>query len=604
MATNAGVTYQINIDKKMAYSKGINTNFHAMLITETPKAALVWTQHNIKLWIPKYAIKEMKIEQDESKWIKRDDPPQKKKEARIKEYHIDLFFDYDESLILKIKTIEDYFYIRETHHWQVPNTPINLESIKKWGFTTIDQRILRPKKTEKKPLDKIDGFTGTLLPFQEEGVQFLLDHDGKAILGDDMGLGKTIQAICYVQAAQKFPTIIVCPSSLKGNWENEIRKWVPKATIEILYGKKSSKIVKGKKFYIINYDVIQHWYQEIIDLKPEQMILDECHYIKNSRALRTKAIKMIAKHIPNILPISGTPVINRPIELYNTINLIHPNLFPNMMQYAKKYCNAHHTGFGWDFSGASNLEELYSIVSNFMIRRTKNEVLTELPEKRRSFIPMELSNQKEYTRARYNFLSWIRETKGEKAMKRAENAQTLAQIGQLRQLAVKGALQNSLQWIEDFLCSDEKLVVFAIHSEIIDAIMEKFNGICVKIDGSIPSSKRQAIVEEFQTNKNIRLFVGNINAAGVGLTLTAASNIAFLELPWSPGELVQAEDRCHRIGQKNAVTINYLIPKDTIEETLAEIMHHKTHIIAKTVDGEISDSTEMLKLLFEQISAI
>jgi SWI/SNF-related matrix-associated actin-dependent regulator 1 of chromatin subfamily A len=312
-------------------------------------------------------------------------------------------------------------------------------------------------------------------------------------------------------------------------------------------------------------------------------------------------VKKISKRIDHFIALSGTPIVNRPIEMFNALNIIDPTVIPNFWEYTKRYCGRKHNGFGWDFSGATNTQELHKILSeSIMLRRKKQDVLTELPDKTFSLVPMELDNEKEYFAAENDFIQFIKETKGRQAAERAEGAQVLAEIEGLKQLAVKGKLTQSINWIADFLESDEKLVVFAVHKFVIDALMEAFKGKAVKIDGSVKNEDRQTAVDKFQNDDNIRLFVGNIQAAGVGITLTKASNVAFLELPWTPGALVQAEDRVHRIGQKDAVTVHYLLAAGTIEEKIARLIDSKRKILDRVLDGRRTEEESLLGELINE----
>ena len=344
------------------------------------------------------------------------------------------------------------------------------------------------------------------------------------------------------------------------------------------------------------------WMDYILDINPSVLIVDEAHYIKSNSAARTLSVKKLARKTPHVLALTGTPIVNRPIEGFNVVSIVDPAIFPDFWTYAMRYCGAKMTPFGWDYSGASNQEELHQKLSRIMIRHTKKEVLSELPDKIYSYVPMELNNAKEYAKAEKDFLHFIRETKGATAAARAENAQHLVKVEALKQLSVKGKINNALRWIEDFLFSGGKLILFAVHKETIRTVMERFGKIAVKVDGSTPVKKRAEAVEAFQRNDKIRLFVGNIQAAGTGITLTAASAVAFLELPWTPGELIQAEDRCHRIGQKNSVHVYYLLASGTIEERIAEILDKKRETLEKVVDGREVDESSLLTELIRSYS--
>ena len=221
--------------------------------------------------------------------------------------------------------------------------------------------------------------------------------------------------------------------------------------------------------------------------------------------------------------------------------------------------------------------------------------MQELPSKIRSIIPIELTNRGEYKLAERDFITWVQSAGKAKV---GVKIQALAKIEYLKQIALKGKISQCIQWIRDFLEVEDKLIVFAIHKNTINALMQEFKGTAVKVDGSVTKEKRQEAVQTFQNNPNCKLFIGNIKAAGVGLTLTASSNVVFLELPWTPGELEQAEDRAHRIGQKKVVNIYYLLARGTIEEKIAKLLDIKKKVLGKVLDGqEVGEETLLTTLL-------
>jgi len=412
-------------------------------------------------------------------------------------------------------------------------------------------------------------------------------RNGRVLIADEMGLGKTVQALSWLQMhPEKRPVLIICPASLKINWMRETLKWVHDANVEIISGS-AIKEIKGN-IVIINYDILWVWLNELRRLSPEVIIIDECHYIKSNSARRTKATKMIAKSVNHIIALSGTPIVNRPAEFYNAIKLISPNLFPNELAFLRQYCNPKFTGFGWDYSGCSNAKELHKIlVSSIMIRRLKKDVLKELPAKIRSIIPVSISNRREYNFAEKSLIAFIQEAKGSEAARKALKAESLIRMNTLKQLASAGKINSVKQWIKDFLNVENKLVIFCVHRNIIDTLMEEFKDIAVKIDGSCSQQQRQMAIDRFQNDENTKLFIGNIRAAGVGITLTASSYVAFIELPWTPGELLQAEDRCHRIGQNKTVNIYYIISENTIEDKMMQIIDLKQENLSLILDGNL-----------------
>ncbi len=545
-----------------------------------------------------------------------------------KEELLEIRFRYNEEIKEAIKAIPGRRFEPTGKYWTCPPSKEAFEILIQNSFK-IDEKAIhllsnsvskktkeegkrKPIKTTtaaKKPVvniqeiqEKLQVLQRTLYPYQQEGVAFVESRDGRALIADEMGLGKTLQAIAWLAIhPEKRPAIVLVPAHLKLNWEREINSsFKQPQNIQILNGKKISPITGD--IIIINYDILTHWLESLQKIKAQVLVMDEAHYIKSNTAQRTKATKTLAKGIPHLIALTGTPIVNRPIEGFNIIQMIDKQVFPNRWSYAKRYCDAHHNGFGWDFTGASNQEELHTkLKGSVMIRRKKKTVLPELPDKQFSFFPIEIDNEREYRRAERDFIHYLREMKGKDAADKAKEAEHLVRIEALKQLAVAGKMKEVIQWVEDFIENGDKLVVFAIHKTVIDALMNKFGNIAVKIDGSVSSINRDKAVQEFQNNPEIKLFVGNIKAAGTGLTLTAASSVAFLEFDWVVGNHMQAEDRCHRIGQKDTVNIYYLIAAGTIEEKLVSLLAEKTRVIRTILDGEKAENINIFDELLESI---
>ena len=522
-------------------------------------------------------------------------------------WFIKIMFPFDPVTIEKVKQLEGRKFVANPpdKHWTALLTVDNVNLLREHGFNLCD-KLKHYEHVKTTPIEQVGSINMPvlklpLLPYQEKGVAFIQAKRGRALIADEMGLGKTAQALAWLQLNPTMrPALIVVPASLKLNWRNEILKWMPvePSVVQVLNG--SQVHPTTGEIIIINYDILPAWVEHLRNRNIQCLILDECHYIKNGKAKRTKAVKALSKGVRSVICLSGTPVVNRPVEMYNAINIVDPTFAPTPWKFYHRYCGAKNNGFGWDFSGATNTEELHEkLTTQLMIRRKKADVLKELPDKMYVYVPMELDNRKEYQQAEWNFVDFVRQQKGAEAAERAGNAAHLAEIEGLKQLAVQGKLNACIDWIRDFIESGEKLVVMAVHKFVIDALMNAFPDIAVKVDGSVTSEHRQANVDSFQNDPKVRLFIGNIKAAGVGLTLTAASNVVFMELPWTPGDLQQAEDRCHRIGQKNAVTIYYMLAEKTIEEKIAKLIDSKRKVLDAVLDGK---QTEQTSLLFELIN--
>lgn len=436
-------------------------------------------------------------------------------------------------------------------------------------------------------------------------------HKGRCLLADEMGLGKTLQVIMWLERNPHMrPAIIVCPASLKWNWENEIRKHTGKHA-EVIEGRKSPKsrerMLRTNDVFIINYDILKSWLPWLLKLKPKAVIADEVHFCKNFTSQRSQYTIKLAQSAEAVIGISGTPLTNRPAELWPTLHMIWPDKYPvnSWRTYARKHCRPRRGMFGkWEFKGATKLDELHADLKKLgMIRRKKSEVLKELPEKTRTIIPLELGSKemKEYKFAEQDLVRWVALKYGKGRARKAMKGQAYLKVSYLKRLAVKLKYKKVISWIKDYLEEEEgKIVIAAIHKPAIRSLKKHFPN-SVVVDGSVTGKKRQAAVDQFQKDKKTQVFIGNIQAAGVGITLTAASVGVFTELPWSPGEVLQFEDRLHRIGQKNNVLWNFLIAHDTIEERLCNILQEKQKNVEAVLDGKraVSDLDIFDELLNE-----
>jgi len=516
---------------------------------------------------------------------------------------IKLTFPRDLTTIRNVKGIvgRKYYRYKDEEYWTVPLLKSVVKQLQEFGFS-IDPKIRSSLETYvETPCIKIPGLNGQLYPFQSQGVEFLEKREGRALLADEMGLGKTIQTIAYAQLHPEIrPILIVCPAAIKFNWEQEIQRWMTtNKETEVLSG--TTPYFVSANMVVINYDILQDWLFVLKKIPFQLLIIDECHRIKNNAAGRTSAIKQIAKKIPHIIALSGTPIINRPIEIYNAVSLIDSASIPPFWEFAQRYCNAKHTRHGWDFTGSANTIELHRLLtSTVMIRRLKKDVLKDLPDKTFHFTPIELSNREEYNRAERDFFRYIKETQGKEDAIRKCRAEALSRVNTLKQLAIRGKMKQAIEWIENFLESGEKLVVYAWHRETIDSLCQAFPSISVKIDGRTTSTQVPQLIDRFQSDPSILLFIGQMEAAGEGITLTASSNVVILELPWTPKNIRQPVDRLHRIGQKNAVVVHYLLAHNTVEEDIAVLLDQKVRIADAIMDGEDTKEEDLLYALMNR----
>lgn len=442
------------------------------------------------------------------------------------------------------------------------------------------------------------------LPYQRAGIAYAQAHKD-TLYGDEMGLGKTIQAIGTVNADPTARSVLViCPASLKLNWKKEFTKWDTKGlTFEVI--KPTTKKFPSADVVITNYELLSKWQQPIRDRIWNTLIVDEAHYIKNPKAQRTQEIFgrkkerrkemndgtiQVTPPLPPIqaerrLFLTGTPIVNRPKELWPLIQALDPDgLGHNFMKYALRYCAAFQGRFGWDFSGASNLDELQEILrGKFMVRRLKMDVLKELPPKRRQVLVLEcgdslkeLLEKEKKTYEQYSEL--LKEGDFE--------TPAFADMSRVRKEVAVAKIPFIVEHLQGALEELDKVCVFVHHYEVVDALRDAFRDSAVHIDGRSKNEDRDAAVTRFQTDPNCKVFIGTIRAAGVGITLTASSTVIFGELDWVPGNVSQAEDRCHRIGQTDTVFIRHLVLESSLDERMAQIIVEKQEIIDKALDKE------------------
>lgn len=438
-----------------------------------------------------------------------------------------------------------------------------------------------------------------LYPYQREGIRWIDYFDGRILLADEMGLGKSIQALVWAHLRKRWPLIVVCPASLKWNWEREVRKHLNRPS-EILRGRIPSRRRRWNRLtpiQIINYDILEGWVPSLKAIEPATIIVDECQRIKDSNALRSRMTIELCKDVPHVIALSGTPITNRPAEFFTVLRLLRPDLFRSWLDFGMRYCGATLTMRGWDFSGATNLAELHALLTrHVMVRRRKEDVLPQLPSKRRILVPLGIDNPNEYRRAEDDFIGWLRSQSPARAAK-ARHAQRMVQFGYLKRLAQRLKLPNALDWVDTFLESGRKLVAFCQQTDTIRQLQQRFPPpLSTMVDGSVAGRRRMQAVDRFQKIPNCRLFIGQTAAAGEGITLTASSDVAFIELGVTPGECVQAEDRIHRIGQTQQSTIYYLVARRTIEERLCAVIQRKQVILESVVDGVIDSYVQDLNL--------
>ncbi len=422
------------------------------------------------------------------------------------------------------------------------------------------------------------------------------------ILADDMGLGKTTSTIIATLETGCKKILIICPASLKINWEREIRNYTDRS-VYISEGKNFST---EHDFVIVNYDILKNFYDiknkentQIYQFNPDLIIIDEAHYVQNGQAQRTKLVNHFTKRAERVWLLSGTPMTNRPMNYYNLLNIIESPVAQNWMAYAIRYCQGYQINAGkrkvWIVNGASNLEELRDRTSKQFLRRLKEEVL-DLPEKIITPVYLRLKS-KEYETLMGEYYDWYRTNTGENSSLTIQ----FSKLMKVRQVIAEEKISQTIELAENILEQGKKVIIFTNFTDTLNKLNEHFGKISVKLDGSSTKPQRQYAVDQFQENDKIKVFVGNMKAAGVGLTLTAAEAVIINDLSFVPGDMSQAEDRAYRIGQKNSVLVYYPIFENTIEGVVYDIVNTKKQNI-KIVMGDNIDSGDLVEEIMNRIN--
>ncbi len=443
-------------------------------------------------------------------------------------------------------------------------------------------------------LSKRLGLSLELFPYQTEGViQIVKKFAGRALLADEMGLGKSAQALAVASLYRDGIIIIISPASLKLNWKVEVLLWLSKfyAAIDICVVKTGKDKLYGK-ILIFSYEMASIRAEEIARIGAKVIIVDEAHCIKNHKAIRTKKIIPLCKQIPICMLLTGTAILNRPIELWTQLEALNRSM-GKYWDYARRYCALKKGRFGWDVTGSSNLNELnQKLRERCMVRRLKSQVLKDLPAKRRVKILVEgVGRSSDIDELRAECAIALQKCGGDLMSARAEMKRRKVTLSGIifRAYSAVGMLKAGFaaEWIENNSTPILPLVVFAHHRNVMDLIATELKEKQIKfcrIDGSTPVESRQRSVESFQKGE-LQVALLSITAASTGLTLTKASDMLIVELPFGPGLAAQAEDRIHRIGQKNAALIRYLIAERTIDESLWGMINKKSSIVHGALDG-------------------
>lgn len=417
---------------------------------------------------------------------------------------------------------------------------------------------------------------------------------GRALLADEQGLGKTVQALSLIQRNPSWlPAVIVCPASLKYQWRRLAMEHVGMKARVLSSTTCDWGKVKDERLLIINPEILKDWVWTLNAIKPQFVIADECQWAVNPEATRTWALGELVRDVPHFLPMSGTPIMNRPIEFWSVLNMLDPQRWPSRHRYGHRYCRPRRNPFsgGWDFKGCTNADELNGILKEkYMVRRLKKDVLKDLPDKVYDTVSLEFTSKerKQYQLAKGEIRSWLRTNYAAVGHDGKVRAEALQRANSLRQLLAELKTRYVIEWARTFLDSDEKLILFGHHRSFVEKVHGAFSDRSVMIYGGIPSGQRDDLVTRFNNRKDCRLFVGN-SAAYTGWSATDSSHVALGEFPWRPSDVAQLSDRAHGLfrGKEGvSTTVHFLVVEDTIDVKMVETLKDKALVVGSVLDGK------------------
>lgn len=456
--------------------------------------------------------------------------------------------------------------------------------------------------------DRAEEIARGLFPHQIEGIAFLLGRR-RALLADDMGLGKTRQSVlAMVEAEPDGPYLVICPASIKRNWAREINIVLPNAEPAIV-GPTPLPSTDFQDWVIINYEILGKNLEQLLKFDWKGVVFDEAHYLKNYQSQRSKNASKLVKEIsdePVVHALTGTPMTNRPRDLFPLLQILNHPLGKSFLSFAKRYCEAYQGDFGLVADGASNIEELTVQLHGVMLRRTKDEVL-DLPPKVRTWMEVELHPYavQHYNRLLQDFLSKFespdqliglpesleltseQRDEFEESIDLTDVGNAMGRVTQVRRAIAFVKCRHTIKFVENALEQGEKVIIFTSFLNTMQRFQKHFKDRAVYVSGNVPIHQRQERVDRFQNDENIRIFCANMHIAGVGINLTAARQVVFNDLDWVPANHWQAEDRAYRIGQTGTVNVTYMIASGTVDSFVKTVLETKAALMESIVEGSI-----------------
>lgn len=481
------------------------------------------------------------------------------------------------------------------------NKELILKSIEKVKADREHQKKLFRLSTTANLGTETEDFKGMfekLFPFQKVAIEYSKYRNG-ILIADEMGLGKTLQALAIIEYHQLYPALVVVPANLRMNWKREILKWLPDKKISVI---ETSKIIPPGEIYVVSYSMIPRLGSRFFIRKPKVLVCDESHYLKNPQSDRTHYIlKYFKTGVDFKILTTGTPILNRTAELIPQLDLlgILDTHFGGSRKFKKRYAPAHWNGYRTTYESMNEEELQIELRRSCMIRRLKKDVIEEMPDKIRQVVVLPLSNREEYEKVEIDSINWyesklrkknlsefeIKHEVNKKLRERSPYAEKMVRVEYLRQAAVHYKMEAVFDWIDDALEQVDKLVVFAHHRDTVEQLYKKYEKESVMFYGGM-SNKIEGIVDKFVKDKSIKLFIGSIQSAGIGIDglQEVCDRVVFVELDWRPAIMYQAEDRVHRLGQKDTVHAYYLLGENTIEFYIYDVVMEKEEIFERATN--------------------
>lgn len=545
-------------------------------------------------------------------------------------------FQYHPLLVACCKRIPSAHYIGDGKYWEVSSNDAQyLRIMAQWAKEKNLIRQVRWMKDDEPvqsyeplPMPQLTVPHNLLVApyeYQKEGIAYALQKK-RCIMGDEPGLGKTAQAIGTLTASGAFPALVICPASLKVNWQREFKRfggidsvilndsnravWQNILRMKRMDGKPMAQVVITNYESLKKYFVRRHIRQERFTLRSvvfderinlfRSIIIDESHKCKSSSTQQSKYVQGIAEGKEYVLELTGTPVVNNNEDLVQQLRIMNRlDDFGGYQRFVDRYCQG--------MNNSSHVKELNMRLRTLcFFRRQKKDVLTQLPDKTRTYLVTEISNQKEYHAAEKDVIKYLKDYKNadDEKLQRAIRGDIMVRMNILKQVSARGKIDSACEVIHSTIDGGQKLIVFCFLKEVVAALKREFPS-AVTVTGDDNDRQKQASVDKFQQDESCKLIILNYRSGGTGLTLTAASNVLFVEFPWTFADCCQAEDRAHRNGQKNAVTCTYLLGDGTIDEYMYNLIQTKKNIAngvtgtEEEVEEKISQADMVLNAAFD-----